>query len=201
MTHHNRLRSAWNRVDSGGALRAKGGLHRAPPAWQDWLSDGGSLTKKIEFAFAQRLEVIVLADELQPVLPEESRLFKKPLQRCRVREVLLCVQGIPVVVARSVIPSTSSGGHNRGILKLGNKPLGAVLFANTYGISSKTVRHIARLNRKQAIWRACQKKYPDLPPQLWARRTMYFLNGHPLLVSELFLPGLLSAPPPTANLL
>jgi chorismate-pyruvate lyase len=36
---------------------------------------------------------------------------------------------------------------------------------------------------------------------LWARRTMYFLNGHPLLVSELFLPGLLLAPPPTANLL
>ena len=118
-----------------------------------------------------------------------------------MREVLLCVQGIPVVVARSVIPSTSSGGHNRRILKLGNKPLGAVLFANTYGIRSKTVRHIARLNRKLAIWRACQKKYPKLPPQLWARRTMYFLNGHPLLVSELFLPGLLLTPPPTANLL
>lgn len=201
MAHHNRLRSVWNRVDSGGALRAKGGLHRAPPAWQGWLSDTGSLTKKIELAFNQRLEVIVLADELQNVLPEESYLFNKSLQRCRVREVLLCIQGVPVVVARSVIPTTSSSGHNRLILKLGNKPLGAVLFANTYGLKSKTVRDIARLNRRQAIWRACQKKYPDLPPQLWARRTIYFLNGHPLLVSELFLPGLLLIPPPTANLL
>jgi chorismate--pyruvate lyase len=199
LVRHNRLRSVWNRVDSGGTLRAKGGLHRAPPAWQDWLGDTGSLTKKIELAFNQRLEVIVLADELQNVLSEESGLFKKPLQRCRVREVLLCIQGVPVVVARSVIPTSSSSGHNRRILKLGNKPLGAVLFANTYGLRSKTVRDIAQLNRRQALWRACQKRYPNLPPQLWARRTIYFLNGHPLLVSELFLPGLLLNSPPTAN--
>ncbi|MCE7506801.1 chorismate lyase [Polynucleobacter sp. IMCC30063] len=201
MVHHNRLRSAWNRVDSGGNLRAQGGLHLAPPAWQGWLSDAGSLTKKIEVAFGRRLEVIVLADEVQTILPEESRLFKKSLQRCRVREVLLCIQGEPVVVARSVIPTSSSSGHNRLILKLGNKPLGAVLFANTHGRRSKTVRDVAHLSRRQALWRACQKKYTALPSQLWARRTIYYLNGHPLLVSELFLPSLLLIPLPTANLL
>jgi chorismate--pyruvate lyase len=29
-----------------------------------------------------------------------------------------------------------------------------------------------------------------LPKRVWARRTLYQLNGHPLLVMEIFLPAL-----------
>ena len=46
MNHRRRLRSAWNRVDSGE-------LHQAPRKWQAWLSDTGSLTQKIERAELQ----------------------------------------------------------------------------------------------------------------------------------------------------
>ncbi len=103
MIHRRRLRSAWNRVDSGG-------LHQAPRKWQPWLSDTGSLTQKIERAIGQKLEVLVLRDCRQNLDSDENRYFHFKIKRCRIREVLLCANGIPLVMAHSIIPGTSSSG-------------------------------------------------------------------------------------------
>jgi chorismate lyase len=81
ITHRNRLRSQWNRVDSGA-------IHRAPRVWQPWLSDTGSLTQKIERVIGQKLEVQVLRDCCQTLNSDESRYFHFRIRRCRVREVL-----------------------------------------------------------------------------------------------------------------
>ena len=185
MLHRNRLRSAWNRVGSGE-------IHQAPRKWQSWLSDTGSLTQKIEQAIGQKLEVQVLRDCPQTLNSDESRYFHFRIRRCRVREVLLCANGIPLVMAHSVIPTLSSSGSNHGVLRLGKKPLGAVLFAKTRKHSkAKPPRDIARLDKSSALWKRCFKNYPKLSSPLWARRTLYRLKGHPILVNELFLPALL----------
>lgn len=186
MIRRNRLRSAWNRVGSGE-------IHRAPREWQPWLSDTGSLTQKIEKAIGQKLEVQVLRDCPQSLNSDESRYFHFKLKRCRVREVLLCVNQIPLVMAHSIIPIASSSGSNHDILRLGKKPLGAVLFAKTRMHSKKRpLREIARLDKKSELWKKCFKQYSELPKTVWARRTLYQLKGHPLLVNEVFLPALLN---------
>jgi chorismate lyase len=178
MAHRNRLRSSWNRVGSGE-------IHRAPRKWQPWLSDTGSLTQKIESAIGQKLEVRVLRDCPQSLNSDESRYFHFKIRRCRVREVLLCANNIPVVMAHSVIPTLSSSGSNHSVLRLGTKPLGAVLFA-------KTRRYLkAKPPRDIALWKRCSKNYSGLSSPLWARRTLYQLKGHPILVNEIFLPALL----------
>jgi chorismate--pyruvate lyase len=185
MLHRNRLRSAWNRVGFGE-------IHQAPRKWQSWLSDTGSLTQKIEQAIGQKLEVQVLRDCPQTLNSDESRYFHFRIRRCRVREVLLCANGIPLVMAHSVIPTLSSSGSNHGVLRLGKKPLGAVLFAKTRKHSkAKPPRDIARLDKSSALWKRCFKNYPKLSSPLWARRTLYRLKGHPILVNEIFLPALL----------
>lgn len=185
MLHRNRLRSAWNRVGSGE-------IHRAPLKWQPWLSDTGSLTQKIEKAIGQKLEVKVLRDCPQTLNSDESRYFHFRIRRCRVREVLLCANGIPLVMAHSVIPTLSSSGSNHTVLRLGQKPLGAVLFAKTRThFKTKPPRDIARLDKSTALWRKCSKSHPALTSPLWARRTLYRLKGHPILVNEIFLPALL----------
>ena len=185
MTHRRRLRSVWNRVDSGGA-------HQAPREWQSWLSDTGSLTQKIERLIGQKLEVLVLSDTRQNLNSDESRYFHFKIARCRIREVLLCANKVPLVMAHSIIPTTSSSGSNHAILRLGKKPLGAVLFAKTHQHSKqKYHREIARLDMGDDLWKRCLKKYPPLPSPVWARRTLYRLKGHPLLVNEIFLPELL----------
>ncbi|CAM3812281.1 chorismate--pyruvate lyase family protein [Polynucleobacter antarcticus] len=184
MIHRRRLRSAWDRVDSGE-------LHRAPRKWQPWLSDTGSLTQKIELAIGQKLEVIVLRDCRQNLNSDESRYFHFKIKRCRVREVLLCVNNIPLVMAHSIIPSASSSGSNHAVLRLGKKPLGAVLFSKKRMHSSaRPLREIARLDRHSALWQKCFKQYSALPKTVWGRRTLYSLKGHPLLVSEILLPAL-----------
>jgi chorismate--pyruvate lyase len=186
MIHRSRLRSAWNRVDSGE-------LHQAPRKWQPWLSDTGSLTQKIEQVIGQKLEVLVLRDCRQNLDSDESRYFHFKIKRCRIREVLLCANGIPLVMARSIIPTMSSCGSNHEVLRLGKKPLGAVLFAKTRMHShQKPLRVIARLDKNSTLWKKCIQQYPELPSVSWARRTLYKLKGHPLLVSEVFLPALTS---------
>ena len=185
MSHRHRLRSAWNRVGSGE-------IHRAPRQWQTWLADTGSLTQKIEKAIGQKLQVQVLRDCPQTLNSDESRYFHFKIRRCRVREVLLCANNTPLVMAHSVIPTLSSSGSNHSVLRLGTKPLGAVLFAKTRMHSkAKPPRDIARLDRSSSLWKKCFKKYPDLSSPLWARRTLYRLKGHPILVNEIFLPALL----------
>ena len=185
MNRRNRLRSAWNRVGSGE-------IHRAPRKWQPWLSDTGSLTQKIESAIGQKLEVQVLRDCPQSLSSDESRYFHFKIRRCRVREVLLCANNIPVVMAHSVIPTFSSSGSNHRVLRLGTRPLGAVLFAKTRKHSkAKPPRDIARLDKSSSLWKRCSKNYARLDSPLWARRTLYQLKGRPILVNEIFLPALL----------
>jgi chorismate--pyruvate lyase len=186
MTHRRRLRSAWNRVDSGE-------IHQAPRKWQHWLSDTGSLTQKIEQAIGQKLEVQVLRDCRQNLNSDESRYFHLQTQRCRVREVLLCKDGIPLVMARSVIPTLSSSGSNQTVLRLGSKPLGAILFSKTRKRSQKEfLREITLLSKRSNQWQQCHKRFAGLSSPLWARRTLYRLKGKPLLVTEVFLPELLN---------
>ena len=185
MIRRNRLRSAWNRVGSGE-------IHRAPRKWQPWLSDTGSLTQKIETAIGQKLEVQVLRDCPQSLNSDESRYFHFKIRRCRVREVLLCANNVPVVMAHSVIPTFSSSGSNHSVLRLGTRPLGAVLFAKTRKHSkTKPPRDIARLDKSSSLWKRCSKNYARLDSPLWARRTLYQLKGRPILVNEIFLPALL----------
>ena len=186
MSHRSRLRSIWNRVDSGE-------LHQAPRMWLSWLSDTGSLTQKIERAIGHKLEVLVLKDSRQNLNSDESRYFHFRIRRCRVREVLLCLNQVPLVMAHSIIPTTSSCGSNHPILRLGKRPLGAVLFAKTHQHSKqKARREIAHLDQHNVLWKKSAKRYPDLPSPVWGRRTLYSLKGRPLLVTEIFLPSLLS---------
>ena len=182
MLHRNRLRSVWNRVGSGG-------IHLAPRQWQTWLSDTGSLTRKLEAAFERRIEVQVLVDRLQTIHSDESRFFHGRTKRCRVREVLLLINQEPVVIARSIIPILTASGSNHAILKLGKKPLGAVLFQghNRNRNRLRTHREITQLDRRHPLWKDCRRRYPEMPTGTWARRTLYHLKGHPLLVNEVFL--------------
>ena len=108
----------------------------------------------------------------QNLLKDEALLFHKTLHHCRIREVHLCVNDVPVVFARSVLPTTSSTGINRDVLQLGSKPLGEVLFKK--GSAPILLRQIT-----------------EVPGLGWGRRSLYQLRGHPILISEFFLPELL----------
>ncbi|MEY3950279.1 MAG: hypothetical protein RJB21_37 [Pseudomonadota bacterium] len=161
-----KLRQSWVNLDHVA-------LHAVPQIWQGWLSDAGSLTQLISNKTKSPVSVEVLTDHNQNLLKDEAFLFHQPLHRCRIREVYLCVNNVPVVFARSVLPTSSSTGVNRDVLQLGSKPLGEVLFKK--GKAPILMRQIT-----------------EVPGLGWGRRSLYQLRGHPILISEFFLPELLT---------
>jgi len=153
-----------------------------PPFWRGWLTDGGSLTRKLIQASGNTFVVQVLRQGYRRPRPAERRaLGLPPRQLALVREVVLYGAGTPWVYARSIIPLNTLSGRQRALRKLDARPLGALLFADR-GMRRGPLE-ITRL-RGALI--------PDhlAPPSalLWGRRSLFFLDGKPLLVSEIFLP-------------
>ena len=93
----------------------------------------------------------------------------------------------PLVLARSIIPVTALRGPHCALARLGNRPLGEVLFADPA---------LRRLGLE-----CCRLTAKDWVPELgrlcttgggvWGRRSVYGINGLRLLVAEFFLPAAL----------
>ena len=146
-----------------------------------WLLDDGSLTQHLldterQFSlqrWQQRWEC--------PRPDEAQRLHMAPRERALVRQVLMRLDGEPVVYARSVFPARSLSGPLLHLRSLANQSLGSFLFAQT------------DMRRSAFELRLLQGDSPLLPAELhqpgpvWARRSCFRVAGRRLLVAEAFL--------------
>ncbi len=149
-----------------------------PRAWQSWVLDRGSLTKRLIKASNGDFRVRVVRQDWQvPELSEQLALGLRFREKALIREVeLLCAEHV-WVRARSVIPNATLTGKERQLASLGTRPLGAFLF------SSRTMmRGALELN-----------SYLDSEQgNIYGRRSVFFLQNKPLLVSEYFMPNVLT---------
>jgi chorismate--pyruvate lyase len=100
-----------------------------------------------------------------------------------IREVVLYGEGQPWVFARSVLPITSLCGKLRHLRKQNTRPLGAFLFSQPDLQRSSIV--VAQISDDHAYVPARLTQGQNL----WGRRSVFYLDAKPLLVSEVFLPG------------
>ena len=100
-----------------------------------------------------------------------------------VRQVLLCCGDKPLVYARTVIPVTSIQGAQRRYANMGNRPLGAMLFAD------RTMRREDVQVAMLPDWHEANQ-YTTSDERVWGRRSVFRVTGKPLLVSEYFFPEL-----------
>ena len=145
-----------------------------------WLTLEGSLTRALQLRCRRSFHVDVLSEGFMVPSLEEARTLGLPIrQTAWIREVQLCGDGEPWVMARTVIPRHTLAGKGRQLQHLGRKPLGAWLFSRPEwrrgdfqtGICQATAAGQARV----------------------ARRSRFFSGSRHLLVGEYFLPGLLAA--------
>ncbi|MCP5325955.1 MAG: chorismate lyase [Oceanospirillaceae bacterium] len=108
----------------------------------------------------------------QPTASEAMSMGIDPRQRVYLREVQLLVDGQVCVVARSVIPLSTLSGREKRLLRLGSKPLGEYLFAHPQ-------MRRGPLELKIGAAKPAQPRY--------ARRSVFYLSGKPLMVSEAFV--------------
>lgn len=122
-------------------------------------------------------------------LPSEARLLRaRQGTRMFRREVRLKCDGHYWVFARTLIPVTSLAGGARRLAYLGSKPLGAVLFADP---GTERLRiEVGRLQPGHVIFQHAAERIEIPPDELWGRRTLFRYRGSPVLVNEIFLPGI-----------
>lgn len=162
---------------------------RIPGRLRDWLLDPSSLTDQMKRSCVGGFSVRVLGESWEkPRLDEARALGLRSGQLGRVRQVHLLCNGRPRVFARTVIPFTTLSGAQRRLGYLGSKPLGAFLFADP-GMQRGEVE-LACIRPGQAMFAQAVAGLRERPDNIWGRRSLFRVGGKPLLVSELFLPGL-----------
>ena len=151
---------------------------------QDWLTDSGSLTARLIAQSEGHFKVQVVRQVIGiPGLNERNTLGMKRPALALIREVILYGNGEPWVFARSLLPLASLTGRLRHLRKQNNRPLGAFLFSQPQ-LTRSTIA-VAQISRDHSY-------VPnDLinDPRLWGRRSVFYLDQKPLLVSEVFLPA------------
>jgi len=208
---HNVLMSAHPLKRAGHStevIRLHSTCHRAEPAWHvasrlhrrdvpepvlRWLLDPASLTRRIRSACHGSFRVEVLFQGwARPQHNEARELGMRAGSAGFVREVHLLCDGAPWVFARTVIPRTTLTGPRRCLTRLKSRPLGAVLFADPS--MQRGPVEIARLSPCDKLYPAAIRHLSQRPETIWGRRSLFTLGGKPLLVSEIFLPGIPPCP-------
>lgn len=157
--------------------------HCIPAPVRSWLLDEASLTQRLVKASQGEFEVRLQGQFWAlPMASERQALDLSPRSMTLVRETLLVGRQQPWVYARSIIPATSLVGKNRSLRALGNRSLGSWLFQQP-GMSRSPFAVALLAPANSPVPSELQQQQ-----SLWGRRSVFQVNGAPLLVCEIFLP-------------
>ena len=173
----------WHQSQSEPCWLLAGGTRRLlPEHYRLWLLHKGSLTERLLHLSQNQLTVEVLRQVFStPYLSEARLLGLSPRRKALIREVVLYGRERPWVFARSILPLTTVTGRLRSLRKLDNRPLGGLLFKDP------------SMKRGPIEIAAIGPSHRYLPKELqiaqsqWGRRSVFYLDNKPLLVSEVFL--------------
>jgi chorismate--pyruvate lyase len=160
-------------------------------ALRRWQRAPGSLTARLQL-LGERFEVLTLRQRVAPLLAEEKRVLGPG--RYLVREVILKVDGVALVWARSVAPARSLAGPWRALAGLGTRPLGQLLFDDARVARSPLLPH--RLGRGDPGHRRIACDWLKATGAPWpagvahGRSSVFERRGARLRVFEAFAPGL-----------
>lgn len=178
-------------------LQPRSVLVRNEPLWRDagrahppssirsWLEEPASLTARLRRTAGLGFGVKLMRQNLATPFAGEALLLEQAYSRLAlVREVLLYAEQGPLVLARTVMPEHSLRGRHCGLARLGNRPLGEVLFAQR-GLR-RTVLQLACLRPQD--WQRTIQTTHQIEQPIWGRRSLYEIDRVSLIVCEFFLP-------------
>ncbi len=158
-----------------------------PPVLASWLIDTDSLTRRLRAICGAAFSVRVLKQRWQRPLPSERVALGLHDQAwALVRQVRLLCASQAVVYARTIMPEATLNGARRRFAHLGNRPLGEMLFTDR-----RIVRGHMEIARIEPGHELHALAVGHGRAGIWGRRSVFEIDGYPLLVNEIFLPGIL----------
>jgi chorismate--pyruvate lyase len=131
----------------------------------------------------------------RPILDEAPVIGVASSERAHARDVMLHSGATPLVYAHTVLRREQLHRPWHHLLRIGSRPLGSLLFAHP-AIHPGPI-YYRRLDARHPLWHRAHAQVATRPStHLWARRATFELDGCPLLVTEVFLPGILTLPRP-----
>ena len=166
---------------------------------RNWLRAPGSLSKRLART-GKTFEVEVLSQGVAPLRAQERRALGMPRRGCTVvREVILRVDGEPLVWARSSLHQCALAGPWKALKGLGNRPLAHLLYEDPRVKRSELEpRRLARFGHTRRHmckqWERATGA-PASPQMVWSRNSVFTRYGAGLRVMELFAPELIRRKP------
>jgi chorismate--pyruvate lyase len=162
-----------------------------PRELRGWLVDQGSLTHRLRQRCGDFSVRPVRVGLMRFNRDESAPLKLRADELAYVREVVLNCDGQAVVFAHSVVAAASLRGPWAAVTRLGSRPLGGALFSNPRVV--RGCLQFRRLDARHALMRQAQRAGVDVAgAAVWARRSLFTLQGHSLMVTEVFLPSIRS---------
>jgi chorismate lyase len=149
---------------------------------KDWLTRGGSLTAHLRTLGAVTVEVTREAVDTA-WRDEYKALGATPRTPMWTREVALKVDGVPMVVAHSIVALEHSTGVWQSMRRLRTRPLAELLY------SDSSVSRSVLVNRRITA-RHPLHHLADTRSTLVARRSVFERHGASLMVTECMLDAL-----------
>ena len=178
---------------------------RAPPALLTWLAEPGLLTARVREFCGDDMRFRMLGPLRRAALPEALRArLTVTDSECLVREIEFRCDDTRIIFAQTIFPATTVAAFP-WLRQLGEAPLGEALRRAGQPLTRDPLEY-SQLPAGHALAEAASGTAdgdgsPDdrslvvASEPLWARRAVYRLAGHPILVQEVFLPALLRGAP------
>ncbi|WP_158583927.1 chorismate--pyruvate lyase family protein [Salinibius halmophilus] len=140
--------------------------HQLTASMRHWLLSKGSLTALLEAKFGP--VQLATVEEYQCFASRaQAQALAVPLRTALiVRNIALQANNQPLIWAHSALPVTSLQGANKQIRLQRHKPLGKILFQHK--------------NLQRSAIQICQAN------NYWCRRSVFSVNGQPIIVAEAF---------------
>ena len=153
-----------------------------------WLFRQGVLTEGLrQFGYLQLRVVSEYSDRLSE--SEAWMLQHSVGQPIWVREILMSIDNIDCVFARSFTSLDASKGLWKGMRQLRTRPIGDILHHNSQVHRSRFFA--TRLSLQEPIYKSakrCLQENCPAPSRMLARCSVFVRSEQPLLVAECFLP-------------
>ena len=150
------------------------------------LFDTGSLIKHLDNFSPEKISLTLEAQSWGKPYPDESKILHlRSGGYSLLRETFLMCGTNPWVYARTIIPPHTLLGSRR-LAYWGTKPLGYYLFSDKLTYRGKI--EIAELKTSTIPYPPIYNLAIEEDNLLWGRRSIFYIKGKPLLLTEIFLP-------------